>query len=57
MIKKVKARFPNEDYWVDLLLDFDLFQKKSEFKDEIFGVYKNTTIAILKKSIEENVSE
>lgn len=57
MSKKVKARFPNENYWVDLLLDFNLFQKTSEFKDEIFGIYKNTTIAILKKSIEENVSE
>jgi hypothetical protein len=57
MMKKVKARFPNDSYWVNLLLDLNRFEKTSEFNDEIFGVYKNTTIAILKKSLEENVSE
>ena len=45
---KVKMRFPNESCFDDVTINMDEFKPEKEFKDEVFGWYKNTYVSISK---------
>ena len=45
---KVKMRFPNESHYDDVLINMGDFKPDKEFKDEIFGWWKNTYVSISK---------
>jgi hypothetical protein len=57
MVTKTKARFPNTDYFEDIIIDISKFKPVNEFKDEIFGWYEGIYISILKTTISNNVIE
>ena len=48
---KVKMRFPNESNHEDILINLSDFKPEKEFKDEIFGWYKNTYVSISKMQV------
>ena len=45
---KVKMRFPNESCFDDITINMNEFKPEQEFKDEVFGWYKNTYVSISK---------
>jgi hypothetical protein len=45
---KVWVRFPNEDYYHEMNIDWSKFKVESEFTDEVFGWYGDIYISILK---------
>jgi hypothetical protein len=47
-MEKVLVRFPNESYPIEMEIDWNEFKIQNEFKDEYFGWYKGTYIAVLK---------
>ena len=50
-MKKVKVRFPNESDYVEMTIDWNLFEITNEFEKEYFGWYDDTYLAILKEEI------
>jgi hypothetical protein len=47
-MQKKYVRFPNESYFVEVLIDMSKFTPNKEFSDEIFGWYDNIYISIKK---------
>lgn len=47
MITKL-VRFPNTDFFQEILMDISKFKPQYEFQDEIFGWYGNILISIKK---------
>ena len=47
MITKL-VRFPNTDFFQEILMDISKFKPQNEFQDEIFGWYGNILISIKK---------
>jgi len=47
-MRKVFARFPNESFYDEILIDMDEFKILNEFENEIFGLYKSIHIFIKK---------
>lgn len=47
-MKKVKMRFPNESFFVDVEIDMDNFKPQQEFDTEIFGWYGDIYVSIKK---------
>ena len=45
---KVKMRLPNESCFDEVPIDINEFKPEKEFKDEVFGWYKNTYVSISK---------
>ena len=45
---KVKMRLPNESCFDEVTIDINEFKPEKEFKDEVFGWYKNTYVSISK---------
>jgi hypothetical protein len=41
-------RFPNESCFDEVTIDINEFKPEKEFKDEVFGWYKNTYVSISK---------
>ena len=46
--KECLVRLPNESFFEKLRIDLSKFSPEKEFKDEIFGWYKNLYISIKK---------
>ena len=46
--KKLWVRFPNESDHHEIDVDLDQFERRMEFKDEVFGWYKGDYISIKK---------
>ncbi len=47
-MKKVKMRFPNESFFIEIEINMDDFAPEQEFADEIFGWYGELYVSILK---------
>ena len=45
---KRMVRFPNESVPIEIDFDINEFKPEKEFKDEVFGWYKNTYVSISK---------
>lgn len=42
------VRFPNESNHHEMEIDIDQFERRDEFNDEVFGLYKGNFICIKK---------
>ena len=47
-MKIVQMRFPNESYYLEIEIDWKDFRIENIFKDEYFGWYESTYVAIKK---------
>lgn len=46
---RVRVRFPNESTYVPVVIEWSHWRESKVYHDEVFGYYKGTYLAILKK--------